>query len=102
MAKKIVRNPEWVATSFSLTLRRNPDESGLRLLLGACLFPGLPKRNPGLKLANAFSVIHPRLIPLPFGRCVDLFYSEPASFIHSNKAIRLAKHGFGRTQRTTN
>ncbi len=23
-----------------------------------CRFPGLPKRNPGLELANAFSVIH--------------------------------------------
>jgi hypothetical protein len=24
------------------------------------LFPGLPKRNPGLELANAFSVVHRR------------------------------------------
>ena len=29
----------------------------LRLEEMGCVFPGLPKRNPGLELANAFSVI---------------------------------------------
>jgi hypothetical protein len=32
--------------------------SGLRLCEMMALSPGLPKRNPGLKFANAFSVIH--------------------------------------------
>ncbi|HYJ85373.1 MAG TPA: hypothetical protein VEW46_04920, partial [Pyrinomonadaceae bacterium] len=32
--------------------------SELRLLKMNASFPGLPKRNPGLELANAFSVIH--------------------------------------------
>jgi hypothetical protein len=35
-----------------------PTLSGLRLKKDSgAFFPGLPKRNPGLKLANAFSVI---------------------------------------------
>jgi hypothetical protein len=32
--------------------------SELRLREVGCVFPGLPKPNPGLELANAFSVIH--------------------------------------------
>jgi hypothetical protein len=31
--------------------------SELRLREMGCFFPGLPQRNPGLELANAFSVI---------------------------------------------
>ena len=34
----------------------NATLSELRLQEMRCLFPGLPKRNPGLELANAFSV----------------------------------------------
>ena len=37
---------------------RDATLSGLRLQKDSdAFFPGLPKRNPGLKLANAFSVI---------------------------------------------
>ena len=35
-----------------------PTRRGLRLREMSCVVPGLPKRNPGLELANAFSVIH--------------------------------------------
>ena len=38
--------------------KRRATPSELRLREMRCLFPGLPKRNPGLELANAFSVIH--------------------------------------------
>ena len=38
------------------TLGSTPSE--LRLREMGCDFPGLPKRNPGLELTNAFSVIH--------------------------------------------
>jgi hypothetical protein len=34
--------------------------SELRLRRNEYVFPGLPKRNPGLELANAFSVVHAR------------------------------------------
>jgi hypothetical protein len=54
--EEIVRNPEGVArfcgNKGSATL------SELRLREMSCVVPGLPKRNPGLELANAFSVIH--------------------------------------------
>ena len=49
----VCRNSEGVATASRLS-QRNPFR--VCLLQMGRLFPGLPKRNPGLKLANAFSV----------------------------------------------
>jgi hypothetical protein len=53
---RIVRNPEGVAVLRLTKADTTPSELRLREL--RCLFPGLPERNPGLELANAFSVIH--------------------------------------------
>ncbi|HEY2972211.1 MAG TPA: hypothetical protein VGJ48_06835 [Pyrinomonadaceae bacterium] len=47
------RNSERVATAFS-GQRRNFFR--VASSMDECLFPGLPKLNPGLELANAFSV----------------------------------------------
>jgi hypothetical protein len=49
------RNSEAVATVLRST-DRDATPSELRLHKIAFVFPGLPERNPGLKLANAFSV----------------------------------------------
>jgi hypothetical protein len=55
MPGEIVRNPEGVARFAVTNAGATPSE--LRLREMGCAFPGLPKRNPGLELANAFSVI---------------------------------------------
>jgi hypothetical protein len=57
-----------VAQRFFATLRElrrvlrfaNPRRNSFRVATSRneCVFPGLPKRNPGLELANAFSVVH--------------------------------------------
>src|SRR5262249_9063505 len=49
------RNSERVATWFLQSYKRKTQPlTGLRLLFyGIALIPGLPKRNPGLELANA-------------------------------------------------
>ena len=55
---------ETLVSKVAQEILRNPDKSGLRLRRNECGIPGLPKRNPGLELANAFSVrvlIHPGL-----------------------------------------
>ena len=63
MPEEIVRNPERGCEVLRLT---NADTTPSELCLQEmrCLFPGLPKRNPGLELANAFSVIHFPMSPL--------------------------------------
>jgi hypothetical protein len=38
--------------------KRGATPSELRLREMSCVVPGLPKRNPGLEFANAFSVIN--------------------------------------------
>jgi hypothetical protein len=43
------------------------------------MFPGLPERNPGLELANAFSVTEQETHPLPRGG-TDLIAFEPSLF----------------------
>jgi hypothetical protein len=48
--KEIVRNPERVA----VLARRQPFQGCVDFLI--VYFPKVPKRNPGLKFANAFSV----------------------------------------------
>ena len=42
----------------------NPTLSELRLRGKKCVFPGLQERNPGLKFANAFSVIREIFVTL--------------------------------------
>jgi hypothetical protein len=54
--QKTVRNPEGVARLCGN--KRSATLSELRLREMSWVVPGLPKRNPGLELANAFSVIH--------------------------------------------
>jgi hypothetical protein len=54
--QKTVRNPEGVARLCGN--KRSATLSELRLREMRWVVPGLPKRNPGLELANAFSVIH--------------------------------------------
>ena len=61
----IVRNPGGCAALRLTNAGATP--SGLRLREKGCVLPGLPKRNPGLELANAFSVIHSRAFTEP--RC---------------------------------
>jgi hypothetical protein len=51
---RILRNSEGVAKPASRN--EGATVSGLRLSWVYQRFPGLPKRNPGLELANAFSV----------------------------------------------
>ena len=57
--KKTLRNSEGIAKSFAV---KKPRRNSFRFASSRneCVFPGLPKRNPGLELANAFSVIHRR------------------------------------------
>src|SRR5882672_1350241 len=57
MLAEIVRNPEKGCAVLRLT-NADATPSELRLREMRCVFPGLPKRNPGLELANAFSVMH--------------------------------------------
>ena len=55
MLQKILRNPERVATGFRFDeRRRNPFR--VASYFQALVIPRVAKRNPGLKLANAFSV----------------------------------------------
>ena len=59
MPEEIVRNPERGCEVLRLT---DTTPSELRLQEMRCLFPGLPKRNPRLELANAFSVMASNLL----------------------------------------
>ncbi|HET6647390.1 MAG TPA: hypothetical protein VFH01_08690, partial [Pyrinomonadaceae bacterium] len=53
--KEILRNSEGVARGFFM-IAVDATPFGLRLTNVCYYFPGLPERNPGLKLANAFNV----------------------------------------------
>src|SRR6266850_1402413 len=54
--QKSLRNSEGVAMACE-SADGDATPSGLRLCEMMALSPGLPKRNPGLKFANAFSVM---------------------------------------------
>src|SRR6185436_4031345 len=54
MPEKTSRNPEGVVTPVAIPDSTQPFQGCIVLLID--LIPGLPKRNPGLELANAFSV----------------------------------------------
>src|ERR1700682_3564094 len=53
-SQEILRNSEAVAKSFAVT---KPRRNSFRVASSRneCVVPGLPKHNPGLELANAFS-----------------------------------------------
>ncbi|HKZ02626.1 MAG TPA: hypothetical protein VJ180_10320, partial [Pyrinomonadaceae bacterium] len=53
---------------------RNPERVAFRNF--GALSQGLPKRNPGLKLANAFSVSDTRIFPGTLLRRVGAFFNE--------------------------
>ena len=52
------RNSEGVAKGYAIRRMLTQPFQGCVLKTFGRVFPGLPKRNPGLELANAFSVLH--------------------------------------------
>jgi hypothetical protein len=75
MPEEIVRNPERVARFWLTNADATPSE--LRLREMKRVFPGLPKRNPGLELANAFSVIHFLIHPFSKVGSISTFCAKP-------------------------
>ena len=73
--------------------RPNPDLSGLRLQkYSDAFFPGLPKRNPGLKLANAFSVRVDRFATIPIG----FAHFQLLEFLQANQVAPALSKNFDR------
>jgi hypothetical protein len=54
-----------------------------------CVFPGLPKRNPALELANAFSVIYLRCCSSPSDKSLGYYQPSAGAVTRPSKGTRV-------------